>query len=423
MNFGLAKEIYGLTPWCVDSISFHSLSAILKNLQNGVSLEIPENKYNSFSSIQFESNSKIVTRPYGDDWSPGQLDNNEDFTAIVVLNLNGVITKSGGASSVGMEQISNVMLRASSDKRVVGFVLRTDSGGGSSAAVEVMVDTINTIKQTKPVYSVITKGGMAGSAAYGIISASTKIFSESEMNIVGSVGTMIQFSGKPHGNVDQDGEKTIVLYATKSTMKNKAFEEAINKDNYQLLVSELLDPINENFITQTLANRPQLEGTKFDNGHTVFAKEAVGTFIDGIASFDQVVEMVLSDAKEMSTNSNINTNPNSKMTKEELKQSNPDVYASIATEGAEAQQEIVNSWLPFFEADSKAVLEGIKSGKPLLESQKNTFLVAMAQKGKLEALKSDSIPAVVTAETTTVETEENTTQKEIESITNSIKLT
>jgi len=414
MNFGLAKEIYGLTPWCVDSISFHSLSAILKNLQNGVSLEIPENKYNSFSSIQFESKSKIVTRPYGDDWSPGQLDNNEDFTAIVVLNLNGVITKSGGASSVGMEQISNVMLRASSDKRVVGFVLRTDSGGGSSAAVEVMVDTINTIKQTKPVYSVITKGGMAGSAAYGIISASTKIFSESEMNIVGSVGTMIQFTGKPHGNVDQDGEKTIVLCATKSTMKNKAFEEAINKDNYQLLVNELLDPINENFITQTLANRPQLEGTKFDNGHTVFAKEAIGTFIDGIASFDQVVEMVLSDAKEMSTNSNINTNPNSKMTKEELKQSNPDVYASIATEGAEAQQEIVNSWLPFFEADSKSVLEGIKSGKPLLESQKNTFLVAMAQKGKLEALKSDSIPAVITAETTTVETEADASVKEAE---------
>ena len=402
MNFGLAKEIYGLTPWCVDSISFHSLSAILKNLQNGVTLEVPDTKYNSFSSIQFESNSKIVTRPYGNEWSAGELENNEDFTAIVVLNLNGVITKSGGASSIGMEQISNTMLRASSDKRVVGFVLRTDSGGGSSAAVQVMVDAINTIKQTKPVYSVITKGGMAGSAAYGIISASTKIFSESEMNIVGSVGTMIQFSVKPHGNIDQDGEKTIVLYATKSTMKNKAFEEAINKDNYQLLVNELLDPINENFIAQTLANRPQLEGTKFDNGHTVFSKDAVGTFIDGIASFDQVVEMVLSDAKEMSTNSNINNNPNSKMTKEELKQSNPDVYASIVAEGAEAQQEIVNSWLPFIEADSKAVLEGIKSGKPLLESQKNTFLVAMAQKGKVDSLNADNAPAVVTAESATV---------------------
>lgn len=416
MNFGLAKEIYGLTPWCVDSISFHSLSAILKNLQNGVALEIPDSKYNSFSSIQFESNSKIVTRPYGNEWEPGQLDNNEDFTAIVVLNLNGVITKSGGASSIGMEQISNTMLRASSDKRVVGFILRTDSGGGSSGAVEVMVDAINTIKQTKPVYSVITKGGMAGSAAYGIISASTKIFSESEMNIVGSVGTMIQFSGKPHGNVDQDGEKTIVLYATKSTMKNKAFEEAINKDNYQLLVNELLDPINENFIAQTLANRPQLEGTKFDNGHTVFAKEAVGTFIDGIASFDQVVEMVLSDAKEMSTNTNINQNSNnSQMNRTELNQAHPELVQSIIQEGVIAERERVASWEAYREADSKAVSEGIASGLAITNAQSHSFLVAMAQKGKVNDLQADNANTIVTAETATNEDTVEGKNKEIES--------
>ncbi len=418
MNFGLAKEIYGLNTWCIDSISFHSLSAILRNLQNGVSLEIPDNKYNSFSSIQFDSNSKIVTRPYGDDWSPGQLDNNEDFTAIVVLNLNGVITKSGGASSVGMEQISNVMLKASSDKRVVGFVLRTDSGGGSSGAVEVMVDAINTIKKTKPVYSVITKGGMAGSAAYGIISASSKIFSESEMNIVGSVGTMIQFSGKPHGNVDQDGEKTIVLYATKSTMKNKAFEEAVNNDNYSLIINDLLDPINENFIAQTLANRPQLEGTKFDNGHTVFAKDAVGTFIDGIASFDQVVEMVLLDANGTSTNSNTNINQNSnnsKMNRTELNQEHPELVQSIIQEGVIAERERVASWEAYREADSKAVSEGIASGLPITNAQSHSFLVAMAQKGKVEGLQADSLQPIVTAESTTSVDDDTDSKKELES--------
>lgn len=415
MNFGLAKEIYGLNTWCIDSISFHSLSAILRNLQNGVSLEIPENKYNSFSSIQFESNSKIVTRPYGDDWSPGQLDNNEDFTAIVVLNLNGVITKSGGASSVGMEQISNVMLKASADKRVVGFILRTDSGGGSSGAVEVMVDAINTIKQTKPVYSVITKGGMAGSAAYGIISASTKIFSESEMNIVGSVGTMIQFSGKPHGNVDQDGEKTIVLYATKSTMKNKAFEEAVNNDNYSLIINDLLDPINENFIAKTLANRPQLEGTEFDNGHTVFAKEAVGTFIDGIASFDQVVEMVLSDVKEMSTNTNINQNSNnSQMNRTELNQAHPELVQSIIQEGVNAERERVASWEAYREADSKAVSEGIASGLAITSAQSHSFLVAMAQKGKVNDLKADNATTIVTTESATVVDDVEGANKELE---------
>lgn len=407
MNFGLAKEIYGLNAWCIDPISFHSLSAILKNIQNGVSLDVPEIKYNSISVFDLKSETRLIQR----EW---QLDNSADFEGIGIVNLDGVITKNGGASSYGMNQLSQSMLSMAKDSRIKAFIIPTDSGGGSSAAVEIMVDTINEVKKTKPVYALVTKGGMAGSAAYGIISAATKIYSESEENIVGSVGTMIQFSAKPHGNVDQDGEKTIVLYATKSTMKNKAFEEAVNNDNYSLLINDLLDPINENFIAQTLSNRPQLEGTKFDNGHTVFAKDAIGTFIDGIASFDQVVEMVLSDAKEMSTNSNININPNSKMTKEELKQSNPDVYASIATEGAEAQQEIVNSWLPFFEADSKAVLEGIKSGKPLLESQKNVFLVSMAQKGKVEALNADNAPAITTAQSATVVNAEEAKNEELE---------
>lgn len=288
-----------------------------------------------------------------------------------------------------------------------------------------MADTISQVKQTKPVYTLIQKESVLASAAYGIAAPSTKIFAEDGMSMVGSLGTMLNISAKKDNSTDADGTKNIVIYASKSTMKNKPIREAINNDNYDLILSEVIDPINENFLSKIISKRPQLSGTSYDDGHVVFSKDAVGTFIDGIASFDQVVEMVLSDAKEMSTNTNtnINNNPNSKMTKEELKQSNPDVYASIATEGAEAQQEIVNSWLPFIEADSKAVLEGIKSGKPLLESQKNVFLVAMAQKGRIASLQSDNAPAVVTNESATVVNAEEAKQKEINEIANSIKLT
>ena len=63
----------------------------------------------------------------------------------------------------------------------------------SSAAVEIMDNTISEIKKTKSVYFLIKKGGLACSAMYGIISGSNKIYSESLMNIIGSVGTMIAF--------------------------------------------------------------------------------------------------------------------------------------------------------------------------------------------------------------------------------------
>lgn len=393
MNFPLAKEIYG-QPWSVDAVSFMQLTSILKNFQNGVVLDAPEVKLNSIGILDLNSDTRLVKY----DW---QLDNEDSFDGIGVVNLNGPITKNGGTSSNGTKQLSNTMLKLSQDSRIKGFVILTDSGGGATGAVQLMQDAINQVKQTKPVYALVEKGGMAGSAAYGIISSATGIYSEDGMNIVGSAGTMIQFSGAPNGTVNSDGEKQITLYATKSTAKNKGFEEAIENDNYKILVNELLDPINESFLSGILANRPQLQGSNFDNGHTVFSKDAVGTFIDGIASFEEVVSMILSDTVNNS-NSNINSN-STKMNKSEIKQNHPAVYSEIVSEGMEAQKEIVASWIPFYEADSKAVIEGIKSGEPIKESQKNAFLVAIASKGKVDDLKSDNAKAVVVGETQTVD--------------------
>lgn len=399
MNFPLAKEIYG-QPWSVDAVSFMHLTSILKNFQNGVVLDVPDVKLNSIGIMDLQSETRVISY----DW---QLNNSDSFDGIGIVNLNGPITKNGGASSYGTKQLSSSMLKLSQDNRIKGFIILTDSGGGATGAVQLMQDAINKVKQTKPVYALVEKGGMAGSAAYGIVSAATGVYSEDGMNIVGSVGTMIQFSGTPNGTVDQDGEKHITLYATKSTAKNKGFEEAIENDNYEILVSELLDPINDNFISGVLANRPQLQASNFDNGHTVFSKDAIGTFIDGIASFEEVVSMILSGTGN-NLNSNINSN-STKMNKSEIKQNHPAVYSEIVSEGMEAQKEIVASWIPFYEADSKAVMEGIKSGEAIKESQKNAFLVAIASKGIVDDLKSDNVAAVVTAETATVvETDKET---------------
>jgi ClpP class serine protease len=406
MDFTLAKEIYG-TAWSVDAVSFMHLTSILKNIQNGLVLDVPEQKLNSIGVLEIKSDSRIVKSNY-------DLNNKDSFDGIGIINLNGAITKSGGASTDGTKQMSETMLQMASDNRVKGFVVLTDSGGGATGAVQIMIDAINEVKKTKPVYALIEKGGMAGSAAYGIISACTEIYSEDDMNIVGSVGTMIQFSGKPNGNVDRDGEKTVVLYATKSTAKNKAFEEAINNDNYDLIINELLDPINENFISNVLSNRPKLKGSKFDDGHTVFSKDAIGTFIDGIASFDEVVSMILNDSKDLQNKLIINSNSKI-MNKSEFKSQFPDAYQEIVSEGVKLEQERVGSWMAYSEADPKAVSEGIASGLAISQSQSHGFLVKMAQKGKLADLQSDNAPAIVTNGTPTELNEKSEHDKEIES--------
>ena len=71
-------------------------------------------------------------------------------------------------SSLGMKQLSDFMLKINNDARVKAFIIYANSGGGASGAVQVMSDTINKIKVTKPVYGCIQKGGMAASACFGI---------------------------------------------------------------------------------------------------------------------------------------------------------------------------------------------------------------------------------------------------------------
>jgi ClpP class serine protease len=393
MNFSLMREVYGNNPWLVDS---HTLPALLNTLQlakSGVSLELPEQKYNSISFLNTKSNTLIY-----DDYD---LRNKSFSEGIGIINLDGAITVGGGASSRGMLETSNMMLKMAKDSRIKGFMIYTNSGGGSSAAVEIMSDAINDVKKTKPVYSLIKKGGLAASAAYGIISATHKIYSESEMNFVGSVGTMIQFEGKKANSEDVDGVKNIRLYATKSTKKNIAYEEALNNDNYNLLVNDLLDPINENFIKLVESNRPLLKGTDFDNGHDRFAKDSIGTFIDGISNFDSVIQMILSDSNN--NNSNINLINNSKkMNKEEFKNASPTAYAEIVSEGISSERERVGSWMAYAKADVNSVVEGIESGKEISSSIREKMMIKLNSTQSLENLTADSQSAIVTQETKTV---------------------
>ncbi len=242
-------------------------------------------------------------------------------------------------------------------------------------------------------------------------------FIDKSFTVMADIILKILPANKKANTTDKNGVKNIVLYATKSTEKNKAFEEALNNDDYSLIINEILDPVNENFINTILQNRPQLKGTDFDNGHTEFAKNSIGKFIDGIASFDEVVEMVLTDSKNYSsTNTIINQNSKSskKMNRQELQQNHPELVNSILQEGVQAERERVNSWLVYQSADPEAVSQGIESGATISASQREKFLVKMNSKNLLQGLQNDSSKPLATNESKVEkEKEESEEEKEI----------
>lgn len=407
LNFELAREVYGIGIWSVDAKSLPAMLQIISNSKNGQNLELPEKKYNSISVLNVSSDDE---EDYDEceDYEP----TSEDIQGIAIVDLCGAITVSGGMSTCGMTEVSELMLDLSKNENIKGFIIYTNSGGGSSMAVEIMTDAISEIRKTKPVFGLIKKGGMAASAAYGILSACEAIYAESEMSTVGSCGTMIQFEGREANTTDGEGEKHIRLYATKSVKKNEGFEQALNKDNYTLIINDLLNPVNERFLSLIETNRPILKGTDFSDGHDEFAKDSVGKFVDGISTKSEIIKKVLSKTKN--TNTNINQNSNSKMNRTELNQAHPELVQSIIQEGVVAERERVASWEAYREADSKAVSEGIASGLAITSAQSHGFLVAMAQKGKVDALVSDSANPVNTPQSTTVASVEEGKNEELE---------
>ena len=408
LNFELAREVYGIGIWSVDAKSLPAMLQIISNSKNGQNLELPEKKYNSISVLNVSSDDE---EDYDEceDYEP----TSEDIQGIAIVDLCGAITVSGGMSTCGMTEVSELILDLSKNENIKGFIIYTNSGGGSSMAVEIMTDAISEIRKTKPVFGLIKKGGMAASAAYGILSSCEAIYAESEMSTVGSCGTMIQFEGREANTTDGEGEKHIRLYATKSVKKNEGFEQALNKDNYTLIINDLLNPVNERFLSLIETNRPILKGTDFSDGHDEFAKDSVGKFVDGISTKLEVIKKVLSKTKNTNTNINQNSN-NSKMNRTELNQAHPELVQSIIQEGVIAERERVASWEAYSEADSKAVSEGIASGLAITSAQSHGFLVAMAQKGKVDALVSDSANPVNTPQSTTIVAEKEGINKELE---------
>lgn len=391
-NYKLAKEIYS-SPWMVDAFSFVTLQKTLEDVRNNLTFE-SEEKCNSVFLYDLKSRTKIVEDSY-------QLrkETGEGNQLVYVVNLDGPITKNGGASSYGTRYISKQILQFDKNPDVIGGIMITDSGGGSTNAVEHMADAMK--KKTKPLVQLIEKGGMSASAAAYIGSYSDFIMSESVDNIVGSHGTMITIGGYKSGEVQQDGYKEFRIYATKSVKKNYEFEEVLSNGNVQPIIDNILDPVNEKFLSEMKKNRPNILESQLD-GSIYKAGDVIGTLVDGIGDFESAVSKVMElSKKSLNNKSNINLNQKS-MTAEELKSQHPATYNSIFTAGVEAgvtqERDRCGSWMAHASTDIESVKKGVQSGEQISQTQREEFLVKAASKQNLTNLELDSAKPVTTPE-------------------------
>lgn len=317
--------------------------SILRNLLHGVYMIDPNMIWeyqfmlNSLrNGLQFEPEEEFQnTIPYNVSNQQFSTSNssNENPTEISVHSVRDIMLRDDmGCGHVGTRTIGKRLLKSDSDPKVFAHIIIFDSPGGASNSVAELSDAIQACE--KPVYAWVD--GYCCSAAIYAASYCTEIHAHRSSDVVGSVGTMVQFRGVKSGEKDANGVYEYRIYASKSTKKNKVYEEAINNGNVEL-VKEWLNKLNERFIGDMKNNLP---GTKEDihlTGDTWEASEVIGVFIDSVKNFNELVQHIVDQFEESNSETQQQSNSISNSNKSKTSMNLAALVALLAVSGIEIQ--------------------------------------------------------------------------------------
>lgn len=200
-----------------------------------------------------------------------------------LINLSGIVFKDDQlCGPIGTTSMIS-MMKEWDDKKLVDSVLfYTSSPGGEASGTRRFAKFIKDYSLPTAAYI----DGVAGSAAYYIISATDKIFMEPDADVVGSIGAMTSYK-----NIDKYLEKQGIelsdIYADSSYDKNLVSRKA--KEGDFTLLKEGLNPLAEKFENDVKAFRPDLKDEACHG--KVYAPEhalQVG-LIDALGSFDDAI--------------------------------------------------------------------------------------------------------------------------------------
>jgi len=192
----------------------------------------------------------------------------------------------------GTQSILTDVISADQNPNIKSILLIVDSPGGQVTGTDLLAEAISNSTTTVVAYI----EGLAASAAYWIISGASKIIASSDLDRIGSIGTMLMVEDlKPA--LEAEGIKFHEVYASLSVDKNKDFNQVLD-GNYEAYQKNVLDVINSKFLSSVKLNRPGLEDSTL-TGKIYFAPQAIALgLIDEIGSLDHAISIADSLANE-----------------------------------------------------------------------------------------------------------------------------
>lgn len=291
MQFSIAKDIFG-SPWHIDASGIQRYFPIVTGMLNGaVVAEEREPGENIPYHISAKTGIPVLwSHPEEDLDEESPEDEPQKEKVIHVLPVRGIMMKHDMVCGpAGTRTLARRLMEADGQDSVIGHILVFEGPGGAANAVPELADAIKDCK--KPVLGWVD--GMAASAHQYVLSYCKEKWASRPTDIVGSIGTMLMFSGRT-AKSDENllKERQVTIYADSAFEKNEEYERAINEFDFKLAKERILNPHNQQFVNDIMNNCPGVED-KHLHGRTFQAAEVLGALIDTIGSFDEAVQRVV----------------------------------------------------------------------------------------------------------------------------------
>jgi signal peptide peptidase SppA len=282
MNPLLTEILSG--PWLINTERSAAYASVLLSLIKG------ERIFEGDSSLARKRNRPYILAGSGDqNQRLGFSDTDIPSGSVAVIPIRSEILKYDQACGPrGTQSILNDVKAADQNPNIKSIVLVVDSPGGQVAGTDLLAEAIK--NSTTPVVAFVD--GLAASAAYWIISGASRIIASSDLDRIGSIGTMMMVEDLQPA-LEQMGVKFHEVYATLSADKNADFNQVLD-GKYDRYRKNVLDVINNKFLASIRNNRPSVDESTF-SGRIFFAPQAIELgLIDEIGSFEKSIEVAFS---------------------------------------------------------------------------------------------------------------------------------
>ena len=208
-------------------------------------------------------------------------------SSIAYHRIKGFITSSSNYY-FSTKQFEKELLLAEDNPSISCHLFHVCSGGGEAWYLDRLSETIQQLQ--KPILTLFEKIG--GSAAYYIGCQADHVYAMTSNDSIGCIGTMVD-TYNWDGYFEKLGIKRVLARAHQSDLKNKKVEDLL-AGNPEQYITDVLDPLNAQFIACVRANRSKLAKAPDDEpalrGETYMTDAAIEVgLIDGKRTFEEAV--------------------------------------------------------------------------------------------------------------------------------------